>query len=407
MIDLLEKFENKTAEIIFEWKDSLTEAEGWLVINSLRGGASGGGTRMRMGLNKEEVLSLAKIMEVKFTVSGPKIGGAKSGINFDPKDPRKKDVMKRWFKAIFPILKNYYGTGGDLNIDEITEVIPLTKNLGLKHPSEGIVSGHFSDSDEKKTIIKNLQKGVLKKVVNSKFSPDKKVYHTISDLITGYSVSESVKYFYEIYGGQIKNKKAIIQGWGNVGASAAYYLSKLGVKIIGIIDKYSGIINENGLTEIEIQKLLLNKKNNQLNSNKSLSYSIVNSKIWSLGANIFIPAAASRLVEMSNINNLINNGLNVISCGANIPFKEKKIFYGEVTEYLDERIFLIPDFVANSGMARVFSYLMKKNPIINDESIFSDVSKTIKSTMLKSFEQNKKKNYFTKTSLQIAINELI
>ena len=141
---------------------------------------------------------------------------------------------------------------------------------------------------------------------------------------------------------------------------------------------------------------MLNKKNNQLNSNKSLSYSIVNSKIWSLGANIFIPAAASRLVEMSNINNLINNGLNVISCGANIPFKEKKIFYGEVTEYLDERIFLIPDFVANSGMARVFSYLMKKNPIINDESIFSDVSKTIKSTMLKSFEQNKKKNILRK-----------
>jgi glutamate dehydrogenase/leucine dehydrogenase len=29
-------------------------------------------------------------MEVKFTVSGPAIGGAKSGINFDPNDPRKK-----------------------------------------------------------------------------------------------------------------------------------------------------------------------------------------------------------------------------------------------------------------------------------------------------------------------------
>jgi glutamate dehydrogenase/leucine dehydrogenase len=37
-----------------------------------------------------EVLSLAKTMEVKFSVSGPAIGGAKSGINFDPNDPRKK-----------------------------------------------------------------------------------------------------------------------------------------------------------------------------------------------------------------------------------------------------------------------------------------------------------------------------
>ena len=89
MIELLKKFEEKQPEIVFEWKDSETDAEGWVVINSLRGGAAGGGTRMRKGLNKNEVESLAKTMEVKFTVSGPPIGGAKSGINFDPTDPRK------------------------------------------------------------------------------------------------------------------------------------------------------------------------------------------------------------------------------------------------------------------------------------------------------------------------------
>ena len=91
MKELLSKFENKRPEIVFEWKDSMTDAEGWVVINSLRGGAAGGGTRMRVGLDKREVESLAKTMEVKFTVAGPAIGGAKSGINFDPKDPRKKE----------------------------------------------------------------------------------------------------------------------------------------------------------------------------------------------------------------------------------------------------------------------------------------------------------------------------
>ena len=77
-------------------------------------------------LNENEVLSLAKTMEVKFTVSGPAIGGAKSGINFDPQDPRKKGVLERWYKAVSPLLKSYYGTGGDLNVDEIHEVIPIT-----------------------------------------------------------------------------------------------------------------------------------------------------------------------------------------------------------------------------------------------------------------------------------------
>ena len=43
-------------------------------------------------------------------VSGPPIGVAKSGINFDPNDPRKKEVLKRWYAAVTPLLKHYYGT---------------------------------------------------------------------------------------------------------------------------------------------------------------------------------------------------------------------------------------------------------------------------------------------------------
>ncbi|RMG78658.1 MAG: amino acid dehydrogenase, partial [Bacteroidetes bacterium] len=50
MKNLLKKFEEKPPEIVFEWKDQETDAEGWVVINSLRNGAAGGGTRMRKGL---------------------------------------------------------------------------------------------------------------------------------------------------------------------------------------------------------------------------------------------------------------------------------------------------------------------------------------------------------------------
>src|SRR5204862_160681 len=76
MKDLLARFETTPPEVVFEWHDSETDAVGWVVINSLRGGAAGGGTRMRAGLNRREVESLAKTMEVKFTVAGPPIGGA-------------------------------------------------------------------------------------------------------------------------------------------------------------------------------------------------------------------------------------------------------------------------------------------------------------------------------------------
>ena len=60
---------------------------------------------------------------------------------------RKDDVLKRWYKADYPILKNYYGTGGDLNVDEVKDVIPITESYGLWHPQEGVVNGHFSLKD--------------------------------------------------------------------------------------------------------------------------------------------------------------------------------------------------------------------------------------------------------------------
>src|SRR6187551_1442259 len=173
MKDLLKKFENKSAEIVFEWSDTETEARGWVVINSLRGGAAGGGTRMRKNLDKREVESLAKTMEIKFSVSGPAIGGAKSGICFDPSDPRKKGVLERWFMAVAPLLKSYYGTGGDLNVDEIHDVIPLTEKMNVRHPQEGTVVGHLHASEEhKQTIIGQLQKGVKQRITDASYSPD-------------------------------------------------------------------------------------------------------------------------------------------------------------------------------------------------------------------------------------------
>ncbi|MFO7257059.1 MAG: Glu/Leu/Phe/Val dehydrogenase dimerization domain-containing protein, partial [Bacteroidota bacterium] len=172
MKELLSKFESKRPEIVFEWKDPETEAEGWVVINSLRGGAAGGGTRMRQGLDKREVESLAKTMEIKFTVSGPPIGGAKSGINFNPEDPRKAGVLRRWYAAVMPLLKHYYGTGGDLNVDEVTEVIPFTEDVGIWHPQEGVFNGHFKPTEPQKVNrIGQLRQGVVKVIDDSRYTP--------------------------------------------------------------------------------------------------------------------------------------------------------------------------------------------------------------------------------------------
>jgi len=408
MKELLHTYENKEAEIVFEWNDTETEAKGWVVINSLRGGAAGGGTRMRVGLDKHEVLSLAKTMEVKFTVSGPAIGGAKSGINFDPSDPRKNGVLERWFKAVAPILKSYYGTGGDLNVDEIHEVIPMTSVLGVLHPQEGVFNGHFNPTNQEKDLaIKQLQDGVLLPVYDESLTPDPTGKYTVADMITGYGVSEAVNHYYSIYGGSIKGKRVIIQGWGNVGAAAAYYQSQLGAVVVGIIDRVGGLINTEGFTTEEIKSLFLKKNGNFLNAENMLSFKEVNQRIWSVGAEIFIPAAASRLITKAQIDIMKGKGLEVISCGANVPFADQAIFFGPVGEYTDSQVSVIPDFIANCGMARVFAYLMQANSAMTDLAIFDDTSKTIEKAMRKAYKANNAKTQIAKTAFEIALNQLV
>jgi len=403
----MRKFEDKKPEIVFEWNDSETEAQGWLVINSLRGGSAAGGTRMRVGVSRDEVLALAKTMEVKFTVSGPDIGGGKSGINFDPKDPRKTGVLKRWFKAAKPILKTYYGTGGDMNVDEVHEVIPFCKDEGILFPLEGIINGHLNlEGTEKTKIINQLSKGVPLKVTTKGLAPNISTKYCVGDLITGYGVCESVIHFYNIYGGTIIGKRVIIQGWGNVAATAAYYLAQAGANIVGIIDKNGGLINKDGFSFDKISELLKNRKSNFLNDSEVQSFTEINQNIWKVGAEIFIPAAASRLVTDEQLDNMIKNNLEVISAGANVPFADKEIFFGPIAKKADDKISVIPDFISNCGMARTFSYLMEENIEMNDFAIFDAVSKTIKVALEKAYKINNTKTNLAKTAFEIALNKL-
>jgi glutamate dehydrogenase/leucine dehydrogenase len=410
MKDLLKKYEDKQPEIVFNWKDPETEAEGWTVINSLRGGAAGGGTRMRKGLDMNEVLSLAKTMEVKFTVSGPSIGGAKSGINFDPNDPRKRGVLERWYKAVTPLLKHYYGTGGDLNVDADKDVIPITEDCGVWHPQEGIFNGHFKPTvADKINRIGQLRLGVIKILENKNFSPDISRKYTVADMLTGYGVAEAVKHYYSIYGGSIVGKKAVVQGFGNVGSAAAFYLTQLGAKVVGIIDRDGGLINEEGFSMDEMKDLFLTKDGNKLVAENMIPFHEINQSIWSVPAEVFIPAAASRLVSRDQITQMISSGLEVISPGANVPFADKEIFFGPIMEFTDSQVSLLPDFISNCGIARVFAYLMEsrvKLPM-QDEAIFKDTSETIRKALLNTFEKNSSKKEICKTAFEIALKQLI
>lgn len=76
-------------------------------------------------------------------------------------------------------------------------------------------------------------------------------------------------------------------------------------------------------------------------------------------------------------------------------------------EHSDERVSLIPDFISNCGMARVFAYFMERRVGLDDNLIFNDTSNTIRKAILNIFRQNPSKLNLSRTGFEIAPAQLI
>ncbi|HSJ26371.1 MAG TPA: Glu/Leu/Phe/Val dehydrogenase dimerization domain-containing protein [Longimicrobiales bacterium] len=368
-------------ELNITWYDRQTGARAWLVINSQRGGAAGGGTRMRLGLDPREVIYLAKAMELKFSISGPAIGGAKTGIDFDPSDPRKADVLQRWYSAIRPILRERYGTGGDLNVDEVLDVIPAFDRLGLLHPQEGVVRGHLRPDDTQyRAIMARMQAGV-EAALEQPFAVDG-MDLTVADMITGFGVAVSVAQLYSRRGEPLDGVRVMLEGFGNVGAAAGLYLARFGARIVAIRDARQTFVDKDGVDAAGMDELMRLRENKLLPASDSRVHGgLDRGRFWESPADVFVSAAISESITPETLDQLEAAGVGVIACGSNQPFREVKIGSTQVAQAADRRFAVLPDILANCGMARTFSYLMQPHADAGGGTVFNAVEHTIADTL--------------------------
>lgn len=367
-------------EQVVEWNDPGTGARGWLVLNSLRGGAAGGGTRMRAEVTREEVTYLAKAMELKFAFSGPPIGGGKSGIAFDPADPRKDEVLRRWYRAMYPFLKTRYGTGGDVNVDEQRDVEPLCAELGIVHPQEGIVRGHLgADEEEVKGIFRSLHEGLCQPPPEGLGVEG--VDLNVSDLITGWGVARAARHLYELRGESLEGRRAVVEGFGNVGAAAALYLAREGALIAGIVDEASGLASPQGLDAAAVEDLIRRREGRTLPEHPGRVLGREREMVYRSDADLFVPAAISGSVDARRLSQLARHGVRRIVCGANQPFHEVRMGRTDTARAADEEFDVMPEVVASLGMARAFHHLMCHPEGQSAPQIFDAVSLAVDEAM--------------------------
>src|SRR5699024_3475137 len=214
------------------WNDDLTEAHGYLVVDTLAGGLATGGTRMRAGCTLGEVEDLARGMTRKTAAFDLPVGGAKGGIDFDPKDPRAGEVLGRFCEAMRPFLDQHWVTAEDLGVPQHL-IDRVFARLGM-HQSYHAAINRSDDAD---ATSARLFRGLRAEVPGG----------LLGDVIGGYGVAQACIAAAYVRGWDLERTTVAIQGVGTMGGGAAWYLHEAGVKVVSVADAAGTLHDPHGL----------------------------------------------------------------------------------------------------------------------------------------------------------------
>lgn len=227
--------------ISLTWTDHVTGRQGHLVVDRLVRGVSSGGLRMRAGCTLDEVAGLARGMTMKealhFDADRPgaryiPLGGAKGGIDCDPRDPAAYGILVRYLRAVRPYVENVWTTGEDLG---------LTQDLVDRAAAEaGLVStvqAVYPLLDDEAEARRRLADAFAVEVDGI----------GLDELAGGCGVAESALAALDGAGVAHHDARVSLQGLGTMGGATARFLSRAGLRVIAVADVKGTIANPSGL----------------------------------------------------------------------------------------------------------------------------------------------------------------
>lgn len=377
-------YTKEPAEVIF-WSDKEpTGAVGWIVLHNRVNGLAGGGLCMHPDVTLAEIKDLAATMRYKNALQQPALGGGKGGVRFDPHHPEATNVLARFLQENISVIKSTWCTGGDLytTTEEITKI--LRQQCGLSSPFYCLAKKISFDPIES-TLAKFHQ------CLNDKEWKD----YTIGEMITGFSMFETLRRVYPK-----KGAKIVVQGFGKIGKAFCLY-AKQYYQIAGICEQNWALYNEQGLDinrllsgdrEIHSQKIL--KEECQSNEEFLISFLKI------AKAEVFCPCA-TRYAITEEVLLALKEQCKVILSGANNSFSKLAL----VGEAINQGIMVVPEWLSNCGNALFFMEALKFKGEIEswNQFIKAAVSQRIHHFILASIKIAKqKKTHFYHACYQLA-----
>lgn len=314
------------------WTDPETGCEGYVVVDTLVRGVAGGGLRMRPGCTREEVAALATAMSLKEAVTYRPdtryvpVGGAKGGIDFDPRDPGAPGVLRRYAEALRPIIAAHWATGEDLGltqpaIDEAFAAAGVESSIGAILP-----------------LVDDAEEGLRRLEAAFAAPADGLPLHA---LVGGVGVAECAVTALRHRGTDPAAATVAVQGFGSMGGGSALELARRGVRVVAVADVEGTIANADGL---DVEALLAARDGHGTVDRAALrpGDEELPGEAWAgLDVDVLVPAALAYTLHERNADE-VTAGLVVEA--ANIPTTP------QAEASLAERgVVVVPDFVAGSS----------------------------------------------------------
>ncbi|RFE02007.1 NADP-specific glutamate dehydrogenase [Streptococcus parauberis] len=295
-----------------------------------------GGLRFHPSVNQSIVKFLGFEQIFKNSLTGLPIGGGKGGSNFDPKGKSDNEVM-RFAQSFMTELQKYIGPDMDVPAGDI----------GVGGREIGYMYGQYKR-------LNGYQNGVL---TGKRLSFGGSLVRTEA---TGYGLVYFTQEMLKANGQDLKGKKAIVSGSGNVAIYAIEKLHELGAKVIAVSDS-SGFVHDSEGIDLKLLKQIKEVDRDRIDvyAEKRQKAEFTNAEkgsIWSLKADLAFPCATQNELTEDDAKALVENGVIAVAEGANMPSTLKA-----VAVFQEAGVLFGPAKAANAGGVAVSALEMAQN----------------------------------------------
>jgi len=381
---LVEKTKQTKRELIVHFPVKMDDGRvkiftGYRVQHNVTRGPGKGGIRYHPDVDLDEVRALAMWMTWKCAVVNIPFGGAKGGVQCDPKSMSMQELENLTRRFTWEIAMMI---GPDQDIPapdvytnpQVMAWIMDTYSILKGYSVHGVVTGKPIELGGSLGRFEATGKGVF---------------------ITAQEAARHLNL-------PIEGARVVVQGCGNVGGIAAQYFDRAGAKVIAISDSKGGVYNENGLN---ISAILDCKKRYScvITPEAKMGDEISNEELLELDCDILVPSALENQITHKNASRIRTK---IIAEGANGPTTP------EADEILHDRgIFMAPDILANAGGVTVsyFEWVQNLQELLwSEEEISERLTRILRRAFAEVFNISKREKVDMRTAaLMLGIGRVV